>query len=156
MRCCNVLSDDCLMCFQSARASSDPLPESGLEGFGCGFDSAVVVFAVVIRGCADVVGALSFLLGNLAGVAERRDPRDRVDAGAVGAVSDVGEHGAVLNLPEGAGEVMLESASREVSEIKIEGLSAAISAELEARNWVSSAVHSCLTASSSEALGPRW
>ena len=108
------------MCFQSARASSDPLLVSAEGESVYGPETAVVTLAAEISGWVDDVAALVLRLVTLAGVAERSDPED-------GAAPDVGEHGAVLNFSEGVGEAMLESCSREVSEIKIEGLSTAVS-----------------------------
>jgi hypothetical protein len=98
----------------------------------------------------------------LAGVAERRDGQD-------GAVPDAGEYGAVLNLSEGAGEAMLESCSRDVSEIKIDGLSIVVSkdadlcsrswvskdADLCSRSWVSKPAQICSMVGSADASGPK-
>ena len=61
---------------------------------------------------------LSLRFEGLAGVAVRRAPFDLVDVGAVSAESDIGERGS-----EGVGEAMPESCSREVSEMRIDGLS---------------------------------
>ena len=89
-----------------------------------GPDTAVVTLAAEINGWTDGATALGLRLEVLAGVAERSDPQD-------GAVSDVGEHGAVLNFSDGVGEAMPESCSRDVSEIKIEGLSTAVSEDAD-------------------------
>jgi hypothetical protein len=115
-----------------------------------GPETAVVTLAAEINGWIDGVAVLVLRLLALAGVAERRDPED-------GAGPDVGEHGAVLNLPEGVGEAMLESCSRDVSEIKIEGLSTAASkdADLCSRSWVSRLVQICSMVGSADATGPR-
>lgn len=89
-----------------------------------GPDTAVVTLAAEINGWTDGATALGLRLVVLAGVAERSDPQD-------GVVSDVGEHGAVLNFSEGVGEAMPESCSSEVSEIKIEGLSTVVSEDAD-------------------------
>jgi hypothetical protein len=75
----------------------------------------------------------------------------------VSTVPDKGEQGAVLKLSDGAGEVMLESGSREVSEINMEGLSATTSreADLCSLNCVSRAMHSWSTGYSADAVRPR-
>lgn len=87
-------------------------------------------FAADVRGYVLETGALDFRIGILAGVvAERRDARDRIDVGAVCAVSVDGEQGAVLKRSEGVDDVMLPSPSRDVSEIRMEGLFAVLSDE---------------------------
>ena len=138
------------MCFQSARASSDPFLVSAEGESVYGPETAVVTLAAEISGWVDDVAALVLRLVTLAGVAERSDPED-------GAAPDVGEHGAVLNFSEGAGEAMLESCSREVSEIKIEGLSTAVSkdADLCSRSWVSRPTQIFSMGGSADATGPR-
>ena len=71
-------------------------------GCECVEGSAVIGFEATtaeVRGREDIVlepaGALDLRAGTLAGVAERRDVRDRIDVGAVAAVSVEGEQGAV-------------------------------------------------------------
>jgi len=115
-----------------------------------GPETAVVTLAADINGWIDGVAVLVLRLLALAGVAERRVPED-------GAGPDVGEHGAVLNLFEAVGEAMLESCSRDVSEIKIEGLSTAVSkdADLWSRSWVSKPTQICSMVRSADASGPR-
>ena len=112
------------MCFQTARASSGPVAVSAEDVPVYGPDTAVVTLAAEIKGWTDGVTVLGLRLLILAGVAERSDPQD-------GAVSDVGEHGAVLNFSDGVGEAMPESCSSEVSEIKIEGLSTVVSEDAD-------------------------
>lgn len=138
------------MCFQSARASSDPFLMSAGDASVYGPDTAVVTLAAEINGWVDGAAVLLLRLLILAGVAERSDPED-------GAAPDVGEHGAVLNFSEGAGEAMLESCSREVSEIKIEGLSTAVSkdADLCSRSWVSRSTQIFSIGGSADATGPK-
>jgi len=112
------------MCFHRARASSEPLLGSVEEASVYGPETAVVTFAAEINGRADGVAVLPLRLVTLAGVAERSDPQD-------GPVPDVGEHGAVLKLSDCIGETMLESCSRDVSEIKMEGFSTGVSKEAD-------------------------
>lgn len=134
------------MCFHSARASSGPGGPSGgseVEILDTGLEeSAEVDLAAEVRGCMYVVlgtGALDLRAGILflagVAVAERREARERIEVGAVWPVSVAGEQGAVLKCSEGVGDVMLASPSREVSEIKMEGLSAVLSDELDL--WIS-------------------
>ena len=99
-------------------------------------------FAADVRGCMYVVlgtGALDLRAGIvfLAGVAvaERGEARERIEVGAVCPVSADGEQGAVLKCSDGVGDIMLPSPSREVSEIKMEGLSAVLSDETDL--WIS-------------------
>jgi hypothetical protein len=72
-------------------------------------------------------------------------------------VPDKGEQGAVLKLSDGAGEAMLESGSREVSEIRIEGLSVAASREADLCSLicVSSAMHNWSIVCSADAVRPK-
>jgi hypothetical protein len=112
-----------------------------VEVLSCGLESAVVDFAADVRGCVYVLGtgALDLRAGTLAGVAvaESREARDRTEVGAVCPVFSVaGEQGAVLKCSEGVGDVILPSPSKEVSEIKMEGLSVVLSEELDL--WISS------------------
>jgi hypothetical protein len=107
-------------------------------GCCCGLGgSAEVDFAADVRGCMYVVlggtGALDLRAGGFAGVAvaERREACERIEVGAVCPVSVDGEQGAVLQCSEGVGDVMLPSPSSEVSEIRMEGLSAVLSDELD-------------------------
>jgi hypothetical protein len=138
------------MCFQSARASSDPFTGSFGDVSLYGPETAVVTLAAEINGCVDGTVMLGLRLLGFAGVAERRDPRDVT-------VSEVGEHGAVLNLSEGVGEAMPESCSRDVSEIKIDGLSTAVSkeADLCSCSWVSKPTQIRSMVGSADATGPR-
>ena len=157
------------MCFHSARASSGPGGPSGgseVEILDTGLEeSAEVDLAAEVRGCMYVVlgtGALDLRAGILAlagvAVAERREARERIEVGAVWPVSVAGEQGAVLKCSEGVGDVMLASPSREVSEIKMEGLSAVLSDELDL--WISnsarSALHSWSIGCLADAASPRW
>ena len=102
----------------------------------CGWEGVVVDFTDDSRGYVVLVlvlgiGALDLRAGIfLAGVvAERREVRERIDVGPIGTVPVEGEQGAVLKWPEGVDDVMLASPSRDVSEIKMEGLSADLSDE---------------------------
>ena len=138
------------MCFQSARASSDPFLMSAGDASVYGPDTAVVILAAEINGSVGDVAMLILRLLIVAGVAERSDPED-------GAAPDLGEHGAVLNFSEGVGEAMLESCSREVSEIKIEGLSTAVSKDVDlcSRSWVSRPTRIFPMGGSADATGPK-
>jgi hypothetical protein len=108
--------------------------------------SADVDFAAVdFRGYVFVfvlwTGALDLREGILAGVlvAERREACERIEVGAVCPVSVEGE---LLKCSDGMGDVMLPSPSRDVSEIKMEGLSAVLSDELDL--WISNSARSPL------------
>lgn len=155
------------MCFQTVRALSCEV-DAG-EGVGVG---GFVVVAVIWLGFFAVHGAVVvvvFLIGwavaeggfwgleILAGVpVESMEPRERVDGWDCGACSNWGEQGAVLNCSEGVGESASESASREVSEIKMEGFSA-VSRERDlcAQSWLSKVAHTRLTGCSFDAAVPR-
>lgn len=84
------------MCFQRARASSDPLPRSAGVASECELETAVVTSAAEINGWANGIAGLGLRFGSLAGVAERSDVQDLTDVWAVGKVPDKGEQGAVL------------------------------------------------------------
>ena len=145
-----MLNEDWRMCFQSARASSDPVTGSVGDESVYGPETAVVTLAAEINGWVDVTVVLVLRLLGLAGVADRRDPR-------VGIVSEVGEHGAMLNLSEGVGEAMPESCSSDVSEIKIDGLSTAVSRDVDlcSRSWLSKPTQIRSMLGSADATGPR-
>ena len=109
--------------------------------------SADVDFAAVdFRGYVFVfvlwTGALDLREGILAGVLvaeRRREACERIEVGAVRPVSVEGE---LLKCSDGMGDVMLPSPSRDVSEIKMEGLSAVLSDELDL--WISNSARSPL------------
>lgn len=137
------------MCFQRARASSmgGVIPEGvgcGLVGPGDGgmmvlalllLEKAVVVLGVEIRGRE---GRGVVPLGGNGGVGLRvdwlfcrvgkREPGG--DGGGCGAVFGVGEPRGMLKLSEGVGEAVAELVSSEVSEMRMEGFSTAVSEEL--------------------------
>jgi hypothetical protein len=124
--------------------------------------SADVDFAADVRGCVYVVfgtGALDLREVILAGVlvAERREARERIEVGAVCPVAVGGEQSAVLEWSEGVGDVMLASPSREVSEIRMEGLSVVLSDEADL--WISisarSELHNWSIGCLADAASPR-
>lgn len=112
----------------------------------CGLESADVDFAADFRRHVFVftlgTGALDLRDGILAGVlvAERR--REACERIEVWAVCPVSVDGELLKWSGGVADVMLPSPSSEVSEIRIEGLSAVLSDELDL--WISNSARSAL------------
>lgn len=127
----------------------------GIGALFSAFDDSVLVGSTVVEGNPEFTGTV-WSLGTLPGVAVgSSETSERVECCERDAVSDSDEQGPVLNCSEAAGDATLESASSDVSEMRIEGLSSR-ERELWARIWFSSAVQMRFTGGSSDAVSPRW
>lgn len=154
------------MCFQTVRAESfsGSVGEGEEEGEVEGLlifvvEVEVVMGRVAAQGVLGLVVVTFWSLAVLAGVAvESRERKECVEGRERDAVSDKGEHGAVLDCSEGVGDAAPVSTSRDVSEIRIEGLSAAVSRERDlcAWSWFSRDWQISSMGCSFDAVGPRW